>query len=76
MSTSSIDRQVGRVKWFDNSRGFGFIEPTEGGRDIFVHYSAIEANDGEFRTLTEGEEVEFDLTQGGKGPQADNVVKL
>jgi CspA family cold shock protein len=63
----------GRVKWFSNRKGFGFIEQ-ENGEDIFVHYTAIQG-DG-FRSLQEGEEVEFDVTQSEKGPQAANVVKL
>ena len=63
---------VGRVKWFNNTKGYGFIEMDEGG-DVFVHYSAIEG-DG-YRLLTQGQEVEFEITQGQKGPQATNVTK-
>lgn len=63
----------GRVKWFNNTKGYGFIG-REGGSDVFVHYSAI-TSDG-FRSLQEGELVEFEITQGQKGPQAANVVKL
>jgi len=63
---------VGRVKWFNNTKGYGFIEMDEGG-DVFVHYSAIEG-DG-YRSLTQGQLVEFEITQGQKGPQATNVVK-
>ena len=63
---------VGRVKWFNNTKGYGFIEMDEGG-DVFVHYSAIEG-DG-YRSLTQGQEVEFEITQGQKGPQATNVMK-
>ena len=63
----------GRVKWFNNTKGFGFIG-REDGADVFVHYSAIVA-DG-FRSLNEGDLVEFEITQGQKGPQAANVVKL
>ncbi|MGH8003723.1 MAG: cold-shock protein [Limisphaerales bacterium] len=62
------------MKWFNEKKGFGFIVEAGGGSDIFVHYTAI-ASDG-FKTLTEGEEVEFTLTQGPKGPQATNVVRL
>ena len=64
----------GKVKWFNEKKGFGFLIEDGGGPDIFVHYTAI-ASDG-FKTLTEGEEVEFTLTQGAKGPQATNVIRL
>jgi CspA family cold shock protein len=63
-----------RVKWFNNSKGYGFIEGPDGGDDIFVHYSAIK-EDG-FKSLVEGQEVEFEISQGPKGPQAERVVKL
>ena len=62
----------GRVKWFNDTKGFGFIQQ-ESGEDVFVHYTAI-GGDG-FKTLKEGEEVEFEITQGPKGPQASNAVK-
>ena len=62
----------GTVKWFNSEKGFGFIEQDGGGADVFVHYSAI-ATDG-FRTLDEGQRVEFEITQGQKGPQADQVL--
>ncbi len=64
---------TGRVKWFNDSKGYGFIEQ-EGGRDIFVHYTAIQA-DG-FKSLAEGQKVEFEIIEGAKGPQATKVVKL
>jgi len=62
---------TGKVKWFNNSKGYGFIEH-EGGTDVFVHYSAIQG-DG-YRSLNEGQDVEFEITQGSKGLQAANVV--
>jgi CspA family cold shock protein len=61
------------VKWFNESKGFGFIARSNG-PDVFVHYTAITGNG--FRTLNENDEVEFDITQGNKGPQASNVVKV
>lgn len=63
----------GTVKWFNATKGYGFIS-TEEGEDVFVHYSAIET-DG-FKTLEEGQNVEFEIVQGDKGPQATNVTKL
>ena len=63
--------QKGKVKWFSEAKGYGFIE-VEGKKDIFVHYSAIQ-KDG-FRTLDEGQDVEFEVVDGAKGPQAANVV--
>ena len=64
----------GTVKWFNATKGFGFLT-TEDGQDVFVHFSALEDN-GEFRTLDEGQAVEFEIVEGEKGPQASNVVKL
>jgi CspA family cold shock protein len=67
-------RTVGTVKWFNEVKGFGFISPDGGGKDCFVHQTAIKS-DG-FRTLGEGERVEYDVVEGAKGPAAQNVVKL
>ncbi|MFQ5702844.1 MAG: cold-shock protein [Gemmatimonadales bacterium] len=64
----------GKVKWFNDSKGYGFIEQVLGGEDVFVHFSAIQA-DG-FRTLREGQEVEFELKDGEKGLSASQVVQL
>lgn len=63
----------GKVKWFSNSKGYGFIE-REDGEDVFIHYSALQGEG--FKSLDEGQEVEFEVTQGNKGPQATNVVKV
>lgn len=62
---------LGIVKWFNSEKGYGFITPSDGGADVFVHYKAIEG-DG-FKNLIEGQEVEFELTEGEKGPQAQSV---
>ena len=67
------DRERGKVKWFNNNKGFGFIEQ-DNGQDVFVHYSAI-SGEG-YKTLSEGQPVEFDLSSGAKGPQATNVFKV
>ncbi|HBQ01818.1 MAG: cold-shock protein [Pseudomonadales bacterium] len=64
------DRITGTVKWFDEQKGFGFIE-RQGGTDVFVHFSAIEGSG--YKSLTEGQRVEFNVSQGQKGPQADNI---
>ena len=63
----------GKVKWFNEAKGYGFIEPDGGGRDVFVHYSAIQGEG--YKTLSEGQVVEFEVSQGEKGPQAANVSK-
>ena len=64
---------IGKVKWFNADKGFGFIE-TETGSDVFVHFSSIQTEG--FKTLDEGQSVEFDIVQGNRGPQAANVVRL
>jgi cold shock protein len=61
----------GTVKWFNAEKGFGFIQPSEGGADVFVHYSSIDASG--FRSLDEDQPVRYEVTQGPKGPQANNV---
>jgi cold shock protein len=67
-------RTIGTVKWFNDSKGFGFITPEDGTKDCFVHHTAIQMQG--FKTLTEGERVEFDVVEGQKGPAAENVVRL
>ncbi|NUO64914.1 MAG: cold-shock protein [Gemmatimonadaceae bacterium] len=67
-------RTTGTVKWFNDAKGFGFITPESGSKDCFVHYSAIQGKG--FKTLAEGDRVEFDMVQGDKGPSAENVSKV
>ena len=64
----------GTVKWFNAEKGYGFIADDEGGNDVFVHFSAIQAEG--YKTLEEGQEVEFEVVQGAKGPQAANVTRI
>ena len=63
----------GTVKWFNNEKGYGFIAPENGGKDVFVHHTAIQGTG--YKSLNEGDRVSFDVTQGPKGDQASNVVK-
>jgi len=67
-------RTTGTVKWINDAKGFGFITPEDGQKDCFVHHSAIQGQG--FKSLAEGDRVEFDVVQGQKGPAAENVVKL
>ncbi|MGE6468290.1 transcription antiterminator/RNA stability regulator CspE [Serratia proteamaculans] len=69
-----MSKKTGQVKWFNESKGFGFIEQNDGGKDVFVHFSAI-ATDG-FKTLAEGQRVEFTVEDSQRGPAAANVVAL
>jgi CspA family cold shock protein len=65
---------TGTVKWFNSRKGFGFITPAEGEKDVFVHFSAIKVDENEFATLNENDEVEFEVKQSEKGLEAQNVV--
>jgi len=64
----------GTVKWFNSKKGFGFITPDDGSSDVFVHYSAIQAESEEFKIIYEGDIVDYETTEGQKGPQASNVT--
>ena len=68
------ERQQGKVKWFNNSKGYGFISLGQDGEDVFVHYTSIRAEG--FKSLEEGDDVEFEVMNGPKGLQAENVVKV
>jgi len=70
---TEVERRQGKVKWFNNTKGYGFIGQ-DSGPDVFVHYSAIQMEG--FKTLQEGDAVEFEVVQGQKGPQADKVAKV
>jgi CspA family cold shock protein len=72
--TKKVKMAQGTVKWFNGGKGYGFIA-VEDGPDVFVHFSAIKGGDG-YRTLEEGQKVEFDITQGQRGPQAENVTVI
>ena len=69
------ERTTGTVKWFNAAKGYGFIA-REGGKDLFVHFSEIQVSDNSYRTLNEGDQVEFTIGDSPKGPQATNVVKI
>jgi CspA family cold shock protein len=69
-----MPRVTGTVKWFNDAKGYGFITPENGTKDCFVHHTAIKAEG--FRSLAEGERVEFDIVDGAKGPAAENVTKV
>ncbi len=69
-----MSKRKGNVKWFNEAKGFGFITPEDGSKDVFVHFSAI-LNAG-FKTLAEGQKVEFEIVDGAKGPSAANVVSI
>ena len=68
----SVFMATGKVKWFNDAKGFGFITPDDGGEDVFAHFSAIQTSG--FKSLKEGQAVTFDVTQGPKGKQASNIV--
>ena len=69
------ERATGTVKWFNAAKGYGFIAH-EGGKDLFVHFSSIQEEGNGYRSLNEGDQVEFNIEEGQKGPQATNVIKL
>ena len=71
---SMSNTMTGSVKWFNESKGFGFITPVDGSKDVFVHFSAIQSDS--FKTLFEGQNVTFNIEDGAKGPSASNVVGL
>jgi len=69
-----VARLKGKVKWFNNAKGYGFIGREDGSPDVFVHYSSIQSEG--YKSLQEGDDVEFEIAQGQKGPQAENVVRI
>ncbi|NKI35374.1 cold-shock protein [Wenzhouxiangella sp. XN79A] len=69
-----MSNATGTVKWFNDAKGFGFISQDDGGKDVFVHFSALTGSG--FKSLAEGQKVSFDVTDGAKGPQASNVVTI
>nr|BET44892.1 MAG: transcription antiterminator/RNA stability regulator CspE [Candidatus Aschnera chinzeii] len=69
-----MSKVKGNVKWFNEAKGFGFLTPEDGSKDVFVHFTAIQSEG--FKTLSEGQKVEFDITEGEKGPSAINVVAI
>jgi cold shock protein len=73
-SKEQVMRTTGTVKWFNDAKGFGFVTPADGQKDCFVHHSAIQGSG--FKSLQEGDLVEFDMVQGPKGPAAQNVAKI
>ena len=70
------NQQTGTVKWFNSEKGFGFIQPDDGGKDVFVHWKQVQSNGYERVTLNEGQKVSFEIGEGQKGPQAENVSVL
>jgi len=68
-----VAKLTGKVKWYNNAKGYGFIGRDDGGADVFVHYSSVQTEG--YKSLQEGDPVEFEIVQGGKGPQAENVTK-
>ena len=74
MGSGDNPKATGIVKWFNDAKGFGFITPDGGGEDLFAHFSAIQGSG--FKTLTENQRVQFEVTQGQKGPQASNIRTL